>query len=158
MMSFAAWILKLMTVLALTERVTPDPRIADAIAAAAEERPLAGEHGRERMAAILVALGWTESRYNVDAVGDHGQSVGAFQLSKAWHPPPDVEGQAKRAAWLVEESFRVCSRKPLGERLSFYAAGGAACAESGAPASRWRMHLAAMVVRANPMPDFVALR
>lgn len=35
--------------------------------------------------AILFAMMWQESRFNPDAVGDHGQSFGILQIKRKWH-------------------------------------------------------------------------
>jgi hypothetical protein len=144
--TLAAWVLRLVLALAVTENVEPPPELASAITAAAEERPLAGEPAR--MAAVLVAIAWRESRFKADAVGDKGQSVGVWQISRYWKPPADVAGQARKAAELVVESFRVCARHPLEERLGWYASGGATC--GALAASRGRMHLAGRLLRDYP--------
>lgn len=93
-----------------------------------------------RCAAILTAIGYHESRFDPDAVGDNGQSVGLFQISRAWRPGETVEEQAVTAVRIVRDSFRICHAKPMEERLGFYASGKGVC---GRPkTSRIRMHLA----------------
>jgi len=110
------------------------------VAEAAHARPLPGPEGELRMAAILTALLFHESRANPEAVGDKGQSLGAWQISRHW-PAHD----ATQAAILVHESFRVCASRPLAERLGWYASGGPTC---GRPASsRIRMALAGRLLR-----------
>jgi hypothetical protein len=141
-----AWVFLLLSVLGATERVEPPVGLAEAITAAATARPLQGS--KERMAAVLVAIAWAESRYRIDAVGDGGQSVGVWQMSRAWHPPADLDGQALLAASLVERSFAVCRDNPLWERLGWFAAGGNGC--RGVKASRWRMATATRLLREHP--------
>jgi len=150
---FLAWVTSLVLALAQTERVTPPDELAPAIAAAAEAHPLVGHDGHARMAATLTALAWTESRFQLDAVGDKGQSVSAWQVSRHWKPPSDVAGQAKLAARLVTESFRSCSDHELNAKLSWYTAGGAGCPDAGARASSWRMRLAKRLLHDHPPPQ-----
>jgi len=97
-----------------------------------------------RCAAVLTAIAYHESRFKADAVGDHGQSLGLFQVSKHWNPGDTPEEQARVAAQLVRRSFAVCRGKPLEERLGWYASGGLSC---GRPeSSRIRMGLAARLM------------
>ena len=150
---FLAWVTSLVLALAQTEHVTPPPELAPAIARAADARPVpAGAAGRANMAVMLVAVAWAESRFQLDAVGDKGQSLGAWQLSKHWRAPKDAEGQADRAAELLAESHRVCRPRPLRDRLAWYAKGGAGCSDAGAAASRWRMGIAMKLLRTHPPP------
>lgn len=144
-----AWVLLLLLALGKKEDVTPPDGMAEAIAAAAEERPLAGDP--HKMGAVLVAIAWAESRYKLDAVGDGGQSLGPWQLSKAWHPPPDLEGQAKLAASLVDRSWSICKSRPLVERLGWYTQGGNGC--RGIAASRWRVGMALSLLKDFPAPQ-----
>lgn len=161
--AFSAWILAIMVVLGATEHVTPPPELAASIATVATAQPLAGALGAERMAAVLVALAWNESRFDVDAIGDcHDPahrtrdtcaSWGPFQIGKGWtRGRPGLDGETELAARLVHESFRACAARPLDARLSWYAAGGAACDERGVRASRWRMGLAARLLREHAPP------
>lgn len=138
----ATWVLWLMVTLGRTEGVTPTWEMAEAIARAADGDP--------RLAATLVAVGWGESRFQTDAVGDHGQSVGPWQISRYWKPGETVEEQAMTAARLIRLSWRVCKSRPLADRLAWYAAGGAGCPEAGVKASQWRMRLAAKLYRETP--------
>ena len=148
----SAWVLVLLVALGAPERVTPPPELAEAIAAAAEGAPLPGAQGVERMAAILSVTAWREGRFKLDAIGDGGQSVGAFQISRYWRPGVTVDEQARKAAWLVAESFRVCAARPLSARLAWYLKGGAGCAAAGEEASGWRLGQAARLLRAYPPP------
>lgn len=141
-----AWILTL----APTERVTPPEDLAPAIVAASFAHPLPGDDGEARMAAVLVAIAWRESRFSPGAVGDHGASIGAWQISRHWHPGATVADHADRAAELVQESWRVCRARPASERLGWYASGGAGC--DGLGASRGRMALAMRLFRSATAP------
>lgn len=61
--------------------------------------------GEQAPAACAVA--WCESRYSAWAIGDHGASVGLFQIQPRWHqwrvPGEDLADPAvnTRAAWLI---------------------------------------------------------
>jgi len=115
---------------------------ASAIASACEARPAFGTP--LRCAAILTALGYHESRFNPDAVGKAGE-LGVWQIAPSWHPPKDLDGRARMAVWLVEESTKRCHDRPMLERLGWYASGGGTC---GRPAtSRIRMALALALLR-----------
>lgn len=156
---FYAWILSLMVSLQPVDR-TP---WADTFASTAlaidqvvlEEEPLyRGPDGKERTAALLVSLAWFESRFRVDAVGDHGQSIGLYQVSKAHAPREELLGAASAtrvALGLIRESQRVCAGRALPEQLGWYASGGRAC--GGLAKSRHRMGLAAKLVREHPYLD-----
>ena len=147
------WILSTMTALepGATYRETY-PTTAQAIADAAEANPLPRE-GAAKTAAILVALAWFESRFQVNAQGDcpkrtsfgtcekgsTPQSFGAWQVSRSnlagldLSPESVLEdaGVAARASLtLVRESFRVCAREPLSSRLGWYAGGTGRCISS----------------------------
>lgn len=148
---FTAWVLSMLVQLGATEHVTPAPELAPAIAEAALKRPLEGS--APRMAALLVAVAWRESRFDVAAKGDGGQSLGAWQISRAWvRDAPGLDAEARLATKLVVESFRICASRPLAERLSWYAWGRAGCDHAHA-ASRARMSLAARLLREHPAPQ-----
>jgi len=61
-----------------------------------------GEH-----APAACAVAWCESRYSAWAIGDHGASVGLFQIQPRWHqwrvPGENLTDPAvnTRAAWLI---------------------------------------------------------
>lgn len=96
--------------------------------------------GDVRCGAVLTAIAYHESRFNPEAVGDRGQSVGVWQLSRSWRPEPGVDRHARLARGLVSRSFRICAARPMEERLGWFAAGRDGC---GRPASsRIRMNLA----------------
>ena len=83
MSALAAWVLSLMLAL---EPHSPYAATFSATATAiahvvASEQPLFdGADGRVRTAALLVSLGWFESRFDQHAVGDHGGAHGLFQV------------------------------------------------------------------------------
>ena len=58
----------------------------------------------ERQAA-MARIGWCESRFNENAVGDGGDSIGAWQVQpRFWGPVPDtLEEQAKQAERIAAE-------------------------------------------------------
>ena len=99
---------------------------AQAIADVAEESPLFdGATGRAKTAALLVSLARFESNFQPGAVGDHGKSRGLFQVQG--HGTLDEPHDAARAAVAeLRASLRVCRKRPLEERLAFYAGGGPA--------------------------------
>lgn len=100
-----------------------------------------------RCAAVLVAIGYHESRFDPAAVGDRGRSLGLFQVSTAWGAPSTISEQARLARTLVARSFAICRERPRGEALGWYCAGGVGC---GRPASSHvRMKLAASLL-GNP--------
>lgn len=150
-----AWILSLLLSLVhhtpWSDRL---PEMADAIATVSEEAPLwPGEEGPRRTAAVLVALAFAESRFDPDAIGDHGQSHGAFQISLAHAPKGELHDPltaARHARRLLAQSFRICADRPLGERMAWYAAGGPSCSPKGYAASRYRMSMAAKLLRGAP--------
>jgi len=96
------------------------PQTAQEIADAAEESPLLRDV--EATAALLVIMGYRESRFDRWAEGDAGAAVGLFQVHRAWG-----DETARGALRLLHESFRVCRERPLTERLGWYAAGGKGC-------------------------------
>lgn len=128
-----------------------------------EEVPLfGGADARERSAALLVAVAWAESRFDPKAVGDHGRSVGLYQIFQPNLPTregfkrDDILDHAvnatKVAHRMFRESMNVCAKRPLEERLGWYASGDGSCAR-GLPESRFRMGLAARVFKQHPPKD-----
>jgi hypothetical protein len=160
-----AWILSLMIALQPQApwRETYEDT-AKAIATVVNEEPalFAGKDGKEKSAALLVALAWAESRFNQKAVGDHGHSMGLYQIFHTNLPTPegfgknDILGNAlnatKVAHRMLKQSMAVCGRKPVEERLGWYASGDAACSK-GLSESRFRVGLAFKVYKANPPKD-----
>lgn len=157
MLSLKAWVLSLMIASQPSApwRATY-PDTAAAIADASEEAPVfAGAHGRERSAALLVSLAWFESRFDPHASGDHGESLGLFQINRHnFTVPAEIAMQdpyiaAREALRLVRESFRVCRGKPLDEQLGWYAAGGVGC-DRALDKSRHRVRRAVWLERRFP--------
>jgi hypothetical protein len=154
----AHWILTLM--LALVPHAKYEGTFtttAAAINRAAHEEPLyAGEDGPARTAAQLVALAWFESRFDPQAVGDHGASLGLFQIGVSNLPALgmkredlfDPDKAAHAAIKMMRASFVMCSVRPKEERLAHYAAGGPDCAR-GRKESRHRTALAAALLRTH---------
>jgi hypothetical protein len=103
-------------------------------------------------AALDVVMSWHESRFNPQTLHDHGAGYGLFGTHEATlgRPVPlDVAGQV--AAWheLVRISFRICSERPLDERLGWYAAGGNGC-ERRLALSRSRVWEAQRLLKSHP--------
>lgn len=127
------------------------PELADAIAYAAEQ----SESGTTlTRAADLTAVAFYESSFNPDAIGDMGQSFGAFQI----HPPYrsgvtkesllDPRTAAVVSERLLSKSERVCLQagSPAPERWSWYASGDPACIR-GRDKARLRYDLARTLER-----------
>jgi hypothetical protein len=126
-----------------------------AISQAANDDPLfAGEDGRHKTAAVLIALAYHESRFQPNVVGDSGHSFGLFQIQ-----PPTAKVDAsllllpRNAAYiaidLIRTSFSVCRSQPQQEKLSWFAAGGNGCKIEGRKASKIRMSLADKIFKEN---------
>jgi len=111
---------------------------ADAIAEASNSDPLYknDKEGAIRTASLLIALAWHESRFQPNVVGDHGRSLGLFQIQP---PTAHVDGSllllprsaALIAIDLIRSSFKACAKHPVKERMAWYAAGGHTCADDG---------------------------
>ena len=128
--------------------ITPEwaasyPETAQEIADAAEAAPLLGDV--DRTASLMTVWAFRESRFNRRALGDGGGSVGLFQVGRFWG-----DTSTAGALRLMHESFRVCAKRPLAERMSWYAAGGSGC-ERRNELSRSRM-LAAKALAAVVEP------
>lgn len=114
--------------------------LSDAIATvAADEAPLfADDDAREKTAALMVAVAWRESNFKLNAVGDHGRSVCAFQILGG---SPDLLTDAvactRTAFRMMRHSFALCRESPL----AIYARGVCA-SDEGRKLSRDRMALA----------------
>jgi Transglycosylase SLT domain len=126
-----------------------------------DQAPLfAGDDGREKSAALLVALSWAESRFDPKAVGDHGRSVGLYQIFGPNLPTPEGFGRTdilgnqvnatKVAHRMLKQSMSLCGKYPVEERLGWYAAG---TCDKGHSESRFRVGLAFKIFKAHPPKD-----
>lgn len=133
---------------------TEDPivrhgRLATAIATvASEEAPLfqdtAKHTGRERTAALLVAVAFRESSLNADAVGDGGRSKCAMQIYGGPDALLDEPVLCVRTGYrMLKESLRIDPKNPI----AFYARGPRFKSEEARRLSRDRMGLAAKVLK-----------
>lgn len=90
--------------------------LASAIAGVVAERgPIfAGPDGERRTVALMVAVAYRESTFKVDAVGDNGASVCAFQI---WHGPrsllSDVRACVDAGYTQLLASVRACPAHPV---------------------------------------------
>jgi hypothetical protein len=109
------------------------PETAAAFVAAAEASPFMGVDGPDvpLTAAILVAWAERESRFQPDAKGDSGASLGVLEVNPDYasrllsRPVSDMRAELMDPAtaapiWLAaaHESFRFCARHPVDERLA----------------------------------------
>jgi len=137
-----AWILALML---LVQPRAPWRASYEATAAAIaqvveESEPLfQGPLGRPRTAALLVSLAWFESTLKPDAMGDHGQAHGLYQVHGHGELVDPLEA-TRVALELVRQSFRACRARPLEERLAWYAGGGYDCSSPSSAALRKSRH------------------
>lgn len=118
--------------------------LACAIENVARENPplFVGDADRRKTIAVLTAIAWRESAFKIDAVGDHGRSVGAFQrLNGPRLFLTDARSATVEALRQVRESFGACSWLPVSDRLALYARGNCR-SERGRELSRDRMRLA----------------
>lgn len=122
---------------------------AKAIAEHSEKNPLFdGEKGKTKTAALLVSLAWFESRFNQKAIGDKGKSFGLYQ-QQGMGAIADAEVATRVAIQQIKTSFRICSNRPIEEKLGWYAAGGPTC-NNGIKESRHRMLKAFWLVEKFP--------
>jgi hypothetical protein len=132
---------------------TEDPiarhgRLATAIATVAtEETPLfqdTEKHtGRERTAALLVAVAFRESSLNHDAIGDGGRSKCAMQIYGGSTTLLDDPVLCVRTGYrMLKESVRFDQAHPV----AFYARGPRFKSEEARRISQDRMNLAAKVL------------
>jgi hypothetical protein len=160
------WVLNAMADMRATEP-GPDVPWADTydttaakIAEAAANNPLLNDP--LHTASTMVVIGWHESRYRPDVVGDHGASFGLFQVN-AW-TAKDVgcskedllnpNKSAECALKLLHVSFSVCKRRPITERLAQYAYGHDC--DHRLELSRYRMKTAAKLVKKIPLVHLAA--
>lgn len=139
-MNLAPWVLRLMLALGATE--PPSPWLSTYDRTAIEIADAAPD---VETAAVLVAIGWNESRFNPDAVHRTSRARGVWQISPHWR-----DYSARMAVFLVLESQIVCRKAKPGERLAWYAQGGAGCDPRGFAISRHRMALASRLLRDIP--------
>jgi len=100
--------------------------ISDAVES---ERALcAGEDGKLRTAALMVAVSYRESGFDIGAVGDGGHSFGAFQNHDSSGGTKallgDADAQARKALAMLRISLRSCPEHPI----AWYAGGPRGCA------------------------------
>lgn len=110
---------------------------ADAVVAS--EPPIFdGPDGRQRSAALLVAVAWYESKFQLDAVGDGGRSVCAMQIFYGKRALlRDADACLRTGYRMLRASARACPSHPV----AVYARGSCASAE-GRRLSNHRMQLA----------------
>ncbi len=123
--------------------------LADAIAARVDaELPLfADDTDRRRTAALLVAVAWRESSLRLDAVGDQGRSVCAFQiLGGARSLLTDADACVGTGMRMLRASLATCRHVRVEARLAGYARGNCTSAE-GQRLSRDRFALAQRLAR-----------
>lgn len=106
---------------------------AIAFASAAEADPFTGKSGPDPMLTASVLVWWAhqESRFRSALVGDHGHSVGLLQINPEYaaaflkRPVDEVRAElfdptTAAPIWLAlaHESFRMCRKRPVDERLA----------------------------------------
>lgn len=160
-----AWVFGVMTTLVPVSDWQDSYEVtSQAIAEESYENPLEGFTASET-AAFLTEFGYTESRFNSEAVGDckEGlpkttetcQSIGLFQISKMHAPVKELlrpAFAARHARQLFEVSMHVCASRPERQMFAWYAVGGFGCNEKGFKASEWRYWNARDLLRQNPLP------
>lgn len=139
----AAWVLSVMLQLAATETITAPwastyEDTANEIAAATDD---------PEMAAVLVAIGWHESRFNPAALTPQDGAKGVWQTVPYWGPP-----SAKTTVRVILDSFRVAAKLPKQERLAPYACGPHLTPRCIA-ISRHRLSLASRLLARPRMPQ-----
>jgi hypothetical protein len=156
-----AWVLNAMADMRATE---PGPEVSWAdtyditaakIAEASSANPLLGDP--LHTAATMVVMGWYESRYRPDAVGDHGTSYGMWQAKTSTVREVgcskedlfDPNKAAECTLKLLHVSFSACSRHPINERLAQYAYGLDCDHRLGL--SRSRMSVVARLMKKLPL-------
>lgn len=119
------------------------------------ELPLfADDADKRKTAAYLVAVAFRESSLRLDAVGDHGQSVCAFQIGRSSGGTTamltDADACVAKGFAMLRTSMRLCPAFPL----AWYAVGGdaaKACASAHAQRlSRDRIALSKWLVAHVP--------
>lgn len=130
--------------------------IADDVAAVVASSPpiFSGDLGRERTAALLVAVAALESGLRLDV--DDGRKRGPARECGLWQTMP-VAGrcpETRRAGAVLalermRRSFAACHARPVAERLAAYASGRC---DAGLAESRARVELARSLVARHPPP------
>ncbi|AKU95673.1 hypothetical protein AKJ09_02337 [Labilithrix luteola] len=129
---------------------------AAAIDQAVHEQPslFPGEpDGVEKTAALLVSLAWAESTFKPNAVGRNGVR-GLYQIGGHGDLSDPLKA-SRTAIEMVRDSFQRCAKRPLGERLAVYAAGGTSCKdmrEETLKKSRYRVMKSLWLMKQRPPP------
>ena len=156
-----SWVLTAMSDMRATE---PGPDVpwadtydmtAEKIAKASAADPILGD--TLRTAATMVVMGWYESRFKPDAVGDHGTSFGMWQAKTSTVKMVgcskedlfDPDKSAECTLKLLHLSFSACRRRPVNERLAQYAYGLDCDHRLGL--SRFRMGAVSRLVKKIPL-------
>jgi hypothetical protein len=133
------------------------PTTASAIDQAVQEQPSLfpdDADGREKTAAILVALAWFESTFKPNAVAAQGRLRGLYQIGGKGDLSDPLRA-SRVALELIRESFRLCHSRPVGDRLAVYAAGGTSCKDPGTEPlkkSRLRVSKGMWLLKKYPPP------
>lgn len=119
--------------------------LAEAIAIAAEERPIFEGDDGHKTASLLVAVAWWESGQSFDCtrVGDGGHSVSCFQI---WCTPrvdcarvrSDMGYAARISRDMLAESMHACRRLSKPNSLAQYTTGK--CVTNRESRIRWWTH------------------
>jgi hypothetical protein len=115
---------------------------------AMEERPLfVGDEDRHKTVALLTAVAFRESSFQLSAVGDQGRSVCWMQILNGGKALlADGDACIRRGIVMLRESMTACAHLPSSERLSLYARGTCASAD-GRRLSRDRMAVSQWAAR-----------
>jgi hypothetical protein len=90
----------------------------------------------EKTIVLDISIAWFESKFDINAIGDHGKSHGLYQTPIEL--PASSDEQTRFANRMIRQSFKACKHRVIEERLGWYAAGGNDC-ERGLKESRNRM-------------------
>lgn len=117
-MTLYVWIVLLCGILAPGRDVEAFAR-ATALAVGDSAPLFRDDEGKQKTCALMVAVGFRESGFRSDAIGDGGRAIGPWQLWSV-DRSTDVNGQARIALDRLRESMRVCGPSNL---LGLYASG-----------------------------------
>jgi hypothetical protein len=122
---------------------------ADVDAVVRDAAPLfGGSHGRERTAALLLAVAYMESGLRDDNVRGKAGECGLWQtMPVAGRCPETRRDAAALALDMMRRSFTACRASPIDDRLAVYASGRC---DRGLTESRARMQLARRWYAAHP--------